>query len=158
MCKEWPHTLHTSMSNNTSVMVLQQFTLSPKKCSRWCASAIGISNSNVHSLLKWPNGNAVCQGYCIQLLSMILAIGFCFVNELRRRRVHSLWVQLFGLMRWHPTFKQSGWYLWYAWFTKNILLEKKKIKLRNKRHFVYNKTEFMWHSLECNKFPYCLNI
>jgi len=89
------------MSDNTSVMGLQQFTLPPKKFSRQYASEIGISNSSVHSLLKRPNGNAVWQGYCIQRLSMILAIGFCFVNKLRRRRVrmHSWQIQMFGLMR-----------------------------------------------------------
>ena len=112
----------------------------------WCYSSLHYHQRNqgnvlmklgfptqVYSLLKWTNGNAVCQGYCTQWLSMILAIVFCFVNELQRSRVrmHSLWVQLFGLMRWHSTFKRSGWYLWYTWFMKNILFEKKNIELQN---------------------------
>jgi len=42
------------MSDNTSVMMLQQFTLSPKK-SRQCANEIGISNSSVQftQMDKW---------------------------------------------------------------------------------------------------------
>jgi hypothetical protein len=34
---------------------------------------------------------------------------------------------------------------------KNVLLEKKKIKLRNKQHFVENKTEMMQHVLKMHK-------
>jgi hypothetical protein len=41
------------------------------------------------------------------------------------------------------------WYLNFkAWFMKNVLFEQQKIKLRNKQHFVKNKTEIMQHALK----------
>jgi len=53
--------------------------------------------------------------------------------------LHVLWAT-FGTL----TFKWPGGYLNFcAQFVKNVLLEKKRIKLWNKQHFVENKTQIM---------------
>jgi hypothetical protein len=47
------------------------------------------------------------------------------------------------------TFNRTGWYLNFStWFMKNVLFEEKKEKLRNKQHFLENKTQTMQHVLQ----------
>ena len=57
------------------------------------------------------------------------------------------------------TFKQQGWHLQFiTWFKKNVLFEKKKVKLWNTWHFVERTTEIMQHVLKNIKSPCCLHI
>jgi hypothetical protein len=52
MCKQRSGRPRTSTSEDTSAMVLQQFTRSPKKSFRRCASEIWISETSVHRIIK----------------------------------------------------------------------------------------------------------
>jgi hypothetical protein len=54
MCKQRSGRPRTSTSEDTSAMVLQQFTRSPKTSSSRCAGEIGISKPSAHRILRTP--------------------------------------------------------------------------------------------------------
>jgi len=63
------------------------------------------------------------------------------------------------LIKRKPAFsRKMFWSLEIPFKTGFTVFEQKKMKSRNKQHFVENRTQIMQHVLKCSKFPSCLNI